>query len=136
VIVCEPERAACVMLSLRNGHPSVVEGSLETEMAGLRCAEISPVVWPALRDGVDACVAVPDACTEDAMRRLARPADGDEPVTAGASGACGVAALIATMTVPDLLRLRVAAGLGPESRVLAINTEGATDPDHYRRVVG
>ena len=26
-------------------------------------------------------------------------------------------------------------GLGPASTVLAINTEGATDPEHYRRII-
>jgi diaminopropionate ammonia-lyase len=136
VIVAEPEHAACVLLSLRTGGPATVGGGLETVMAGLRCADISPAVWPVLRDGVDACVAVSDEAAEEAMRRLAHPSGTDPAVTAGASGACGVAALMAIASSPDLLRVRVAARLDQQSRVLAINTEGATEPEHYGRVTG
>ena len=105
-------------------------------MACLKCAEISPVIWPVLAGGVDAVVAVDDERAGWAMRRLARPTGGDPAVVAGASGACGLAALAALMRDETLASVRRASGLGPDSRVLIVNTEGATDPALYQSVVG
>lgn len=136
VIACEPTATACAMESVRAGRPVVVGGSLRTVMAGLRCAEISPIVWPVLAGTIDAFVAIDDETTEAAMRRLATPLGDDPRISAGASGACGIAALLATMAEPGLAALREACCLSPTSRVLAICTEGPTDPAHYRRVVG
>ncbi len=101
LIAVEPARAACVLASARAGHPTAVEGPLTTIMAGLRCGEISPVVFPVLRDLVDACVAVDDTWCRAAMRHLARP-DGTDPALAvGTSGAAGIAALLALRAAPD-----------------------------------
>jgi diaminopropionate ammonia-lyase len=69
------------------------------------------------------------------MRRLARPSAKDPPVVAGESGAAGLAGVLALLEAPEF---RVALGflhLGPATRLLVINTEGATDPEGYRQVV-
>jgi diaminopropionate ammonia-lyase len=105
-------------------------------MACLKCAEISPVIWPVLADAVDAVVAIGDERVEWAMRRLANPASGEPAVVSGGSGACGLGALQAIMTHDTFGAVRAAAGLGLTSRVLVVNTEGATDPALYRSVVG
>jgi diaminopropionate ammonia-lyase len=54
---------------------------------------------------------------------------------AGASGACGMASLLAILHDEPLRPLRDASGLNAASRVLVIVTEGATDPAWYERVV-
>jgi diaminopropionate ammonia-lyase len=53
----------------------------------------------------------------------------------GDSGAAPLAALRA-LAGPDGAPLRAALELGPRSRVLLVATEGPTDPDAYRRVLG
>jgi diaminopropionate ammonia-lyase len=69
----------------------------------------------------------------DIMRRLACP-EGDDPVVvAGESGGVGLAGL--TVAMQDA-NWRVAIGLGLDSRVFVINTEGATDPGRYQELVG
>lgn len=136
VVVVEPTTTACAQASVRAGRPVTVTGALDTVMAGLRCADISPMVWPILSGLVDAFVAIDDETTETTMNRLAHPLGGDPVVTAGASGASGVAALTAIMTERDLAPVREALNLSASSRALAICTEGATDPEHYRRTVG
>jgi diaminopropionate ammonia-lyase len=136
VIVAEPASAACALASARAGRPVRLEGALETAMAGLRCGEVSPVVWPSLASTVQAFVAVEDGRAEDAMRLLARPLGNDPPVAAGASGACGLAALLAVAHEARLRPVREAVRLGTQSRTFVIITEGVTDPDHYARVLG
>ncbi len=136
VVVVEPIATACALESVLAGRPVTITGSLDTAMAGLRCAEISPMAWPVLSQLVDAFVAIDDAETESAMRRLAHPHGDDPRVTVGASGASGIASLTAIMTERDLEPVRQAVGLSTSSRALAIATEGVTDPEHYERTVG
>jgi diaminopropionate ammonia-lyase len=52
---------------------------------------------------------------------------------AGESGAAGLAGFLATA---GELTCREALGLDRASRVLVIGTEGATDPEVYRRITG
>jgi diaminopropionate ammonia-lyase len=124
VIACEPEAAACLLESAAAGDPVTVSGPLDTIMAGLRCAEPSPAAWPAIRDGVDAFVSVPDALVIEAMDRLRHPEGRDPKVDAGPSGACGVAALFALMRSPELDATRRALRLDRTTHALAVITEG------------
>ncbi len=135
VIACEPNAAACLLESARASKPVVLQGTLDTIMAGLSSGRVSYLTWPTLAATVDAFVAIDDECSEFAMRRLARPRGSDPVVVAGESGACGVAALWAILKDETLGPVRDASGLSPESRVLVFNTEGATDPESYRRIV-
>lgn len=125
-VIVEPSGAACLMASARAGVPSEVPGPHTSSMAGLNCGLPSLLAWPVVYGYTDVFVAVPDSCAEDAMRALAVAG-----VTAGESGAAGLAGLLALV---DSGTSRVA-GLTPDSCVLVVNTEGATDPENYRRVV-
>lgn len=135
-IVCEPLGAASLLESHRAGKMLQLDGPFETIMAGLRSGRVSPITWPVLSSAVDAFVAVDDERAKAAMRRLASPRDSDPVVVAGASGASGVGALYALMQDDAYLPVRVHFGLNETSRVLLINTEGATDPVIYENVVG
>ena len=66
------------------------------------------------------------------LRLLARSPFGDAAVMAGESAVAGLAAAIAAARSPALGE---ALGLDGKSRVLAIGTEGATDPVIYARFV-
>lgn len=136
VIVCEPVSAACFLESFRAGRPVTLHGPFETIMAGLRCGEVSLTAWPVIAGAVDAFVLIEDGYSERVMRMLAHPSERDTLVTAGASGACGLAGLLAITEDESFRLVREACGLNAQSRVLAINTEGATDPDLYAQVIG
>lgn len=122
-IAAEPDNAACLMMSAQAGHPVTIDSSLDTIMAGLRCAEPSAAAWPAVAAGVDAFVTIPDSATVDAMR-LMREAPEEERIEAGPSGACGLAALVSIAREPELEPVRSAAGWTEATRSLVIVTEG------------
>lgn len=122
LIACEPDRAACLLESARAGAP-IQLGSVRTSMAGLRCATPSPAAWPAIRDGVDAFVTIPDSFAWQAIERLSART-GDPCIEAGPSGACGIGALLALKSDPALRLVYDACGLGRSTRVLAVVTEG------------
>jgi len=90
-------------------------------MAGLDCAEVSPAAWPSLRAGIHGTLLVDDTEVAAAMRELA--ACGLE---IGESGAAPLAALRALVGDPAAADLRDAVGLGTDTRVLLIATEGRT----------
>ncbi len=84
---------------------------------------------------MDGYIAVEDQWAREAMRRLALPAGGDPQIEAGASGAASLAGLLATLGDPAADELREALKLSGNSRVLAIATEGVTDPDGFAGVL-
>jgi len=67
------------------------------------------------------------------MRLLAERRFGDDPVVAGESGVAGLAGLL--MASADA-EARARLDLQRDSRVLVFGTEGATDPEVYRSIVG
>jgi N-carbamoyl-L-amino-acid hydrolase len=133
LIVVEPEQADCLLQSAVEGRPARTRGTVDSVMAGLACGETSPLAWRFLQPAVDLFVTVGDAQAEEAMRVLAEGRHGDVPIVAGESGVAGLAALQELMASPEG---REAAGLDADARVLIVNTEGATGPGVYARIVG
>jgi len=88
-------------------------------MAGLACGDPSPLAWSILKDYADVFVQCPDYVAGKGMRVYA--------VTLGA--------LLFAMQLPGYAGLRERLELGPDSHILLLNTEGNTDPDHFRRIV-
>jgi diaminopropionate ammonia-lyase len=124
IVSCEPDRAACLLESAAAGAPVALEHELDTIMAGLRCAEVSPAAWPSIRDGVDAFVSVPDELVLETMASLASPPGEDPAIQAGPSGACSMAATTALARAPDLKHLRAEFGVDGMTHAFAVVTEG------------
>ncbi len=126
LVIAEPEGSACLLKSLRAGRRVTLESCAPTAMVGLRCAAVSSAAWPVLQAVVDGAIAVPENLADQARERLAAPGSGDPVIVSGASGACGVAALMRLALEPGLEPLRSALDVGSTSRVMAIVTEGHT----------
>ena len=132
-IVVEPEQADCLLQSARRGQASRATGSVDSVMAGLACGETSPLAWRFLQPSIDVFMTVSDANAVNAMRTLAKGDAGDVPVVSGESGAAGLAAL--NVLAGDA-EARRQAGLDASSRVLLLNTEGATAPALFQALTG
>ncbi|RQU90655.1 diaminopropionate ammonia-lyase [Burkholderia cepacia] len=132
-IVVEPKQADCLYQSALAGRASRATGSVDSVMAGLACGETSPLAWKFLQPGVDDFMTISDADAVDAMRVLASGSEGDTPIVAGESGVAGLAGLTVLLQDEQLARK---VGLDRTSRVLLINTEGATAPATYHELVG
>lgn len=134
-IACEPLGSDCLLEAARAGHPVTLAHPPPTLMECLRCGEASTLASPFISAAADAFVAIDDEWCAKAMQWLARPTGEDPAIVAGASGAGGLASLLAILHDESLRPVREASGLHSESRVLVIVTEGATDPDLYDRVI-
>lgn len=133
IVVVEPTRADCISRSLAAGRPTAVPGDVNTFMACLAAGEVSPAAWDILEFSLDDAIAIPDEAAAAAMRLLAEGVDGDGPIVSGESGCAATAGLIAASLDP---RIRQELELGPDARIVAIGSEGATDAVTYEAVVG
>lgn len=136
--IVESTEAACIYESARHddGLPHRANGSEVTMMAGLNCSEACTLTWPVLRDLASFYFACPDSVSARGMRLLASGNGGDTPVVSGESGAVPAGLLAELMEKEELSAFKERLGLGPDSVVLLFNTEGDTDPDNYRAIVG
>jgi len=133
VVVVEPARAACVYATAEAGHPVKIPHDQPTVMAMLECYEPSLVAWRVLSRVGDGFMTVEEDDAVAVMNRLARPKGNDPAIVAGESGGAGLAGLI---RATGDIGMRAALGLDARSRVLIINSEGATDPGRYAELVG
>jgi len=135
--VVEPVDAACYYGSMveGDGNAHAVKGPLDTIMAGLACGEPNPLGWEILRDYADMFFSCPDEVTMTAMRILGHPLTGDARVVSGESGAVPLGVLYYLLRDQRYLPAREALGLGKASSVLLFSTEGATDPEQYRKIL-
>lgn len=132
-VVVEPDKADCLYRSAVAGTPTTVPGDLDTVMACLAASEVNYPAWCLLDRAADFFLSIPDDWAPLAMRRLAAGEGSDPPIVAGESGCAGLAGLLAAL---DDATIRNAIGLGADSRVLLVGSEGATDPEIYTRIVG
>lgn len=132
-VVVEPDKADCLYRSAVAGRPTPAEGALDTIMAGLACGEVSILAWRILEQGTNAFITIGDDAAADCMRLLADGGFGDDPVVAGESAVAGLAGLLLASGDADA---RARLDLRPDARVLVFGSEGATDADVYRSIVG
>ena len=128
VVIVEPEPAACLYECAAAGELRMVDITTDSVMAGLSCGEVSLIAWPILQAAAEDFLTISDQPVGPLMRRLAV----EESIVAGESAVAGLAGLMAAAADPDVVRRL---GLTAESRVLLFGTEGATDPEVYRRLI-
>ncbi len=136
-VVVEPDKAACLYQSIEisDGQPHSFAGDLDTIMAGLACGDPSPLAWKVLWDCADTFLSCPDYVAAKGMRVYGVPLRGDPFIVSGESGAVTLGALMFIMERPELAELREKLQLDRNSQVLLVNSEGNTDPNHFRRIV-
>lgn len=137
VVVVEADVAACLYKGAKAGDGGIyiVDGDMQTIMAGLACGEPNTISWDILKNHVDTFIAAPDWAAAKGMRMLAAPMKGDPQVTSGESGAAPFGVLACIMLMDEYKELREHLGLNKDSKVLLFSTEGDTDPDRYKSIV-
>jgi diaminopropionate ammonia-lyase len=127
----EPIVANCMLESMRAGQVVTIPGPQDSIMAGLNCGTPSMLAWPIVSAGTDVFLEIDDDRAREAMRLLAGVG-----VVAGETGAAGLGGLIDLLGGPDAARCREFLKVDESTQVLIYVTEGATDPEAYRSIVG
>ena len=137
ITIVEPDRADCIYKTAQaaDGKLHIVEGDLDTMMAGLACGEPCSIGWDLIGAHADFAMSVPEAVAARGMRVLGNPAGGDRRVISGESGAVTAGIVYDLLTDESLSEFKKKIGLDEDSIVLLVSTEGDTDKENYRRVV-
>jgi diaminopropionate ammonia-lyase len=130
IVSVEPLHAACMLASMEAGEIVTVPGPHDSIMAGLNCGRPSDIAWPIASRGINAFIAIPDERAREAMRALAGIG-----IVAGETGAAGLAGLIELLTGLQNAQYRQNLKIDRNTRALILVTEGATDPEGYKRAV-
>lgn len=137
MVVVEASAADCLYrgAAAGDGEIRIVDGDMDTIMAGLACGEPNITSWDILKNHVSCFISLEDCAAARGMRMLAAPLKGDRQVVSGESGAASFAALAAIMLKDEYKELREKLGLGKDSKVLCFSTEGDTDPERWKNIV-
>lgn len=109
---------------------------MNSMMAGLCCGEPCTLGWEILRDRVCGFISCDDETSALGMRLLGKPREDDPLIVSGESGAVPLGTAARLLLEPDLAEYREDLGLDARSRILVISTEGDTDRENYRRILG
>lgn len=131
IVGVEPVKAACVLESVRANKIVAIPGPHDSIMAGLNCGVPSLTAWPVISRGLDVLVAIEDDYARQSMRELAKAG-----VVAGETGGAGLGGIMKVLPSSGLQRARDALNITNSTHILVISTEGATDPQVYRQIVG
>lgn len=136
LVSVEPVSAACLLESIESGgEPHKASGDLDSMMAGLNCGMPSQVAWPLIRDRFDLFMTIEDEAALMAMRYYYRGLSGAPSIESGESGAATLGGLLTLCDSEGMAEARRSVALDANSTVLLLNTEGATDPEGWQRVV-
>ncbi len=135
--IVEPENVACIYESVRrnDGKPHRAEGNGETIMAGLNCGEPCIITYPILRDYASFYIACSDSISQKGMQLLGNPLSNDTKIISGESGAVTAGLLSAITKDSNCTILKQRLKLDENSVILLISTEGATDPENYKKIM-
>ncbi len=136
-IIMEPKNANCYFLSAKSksNYPKNVVGDLYTIMAGLACGQPNPIAFPIIKNNACCYLSVSDHLAEEGIQTLAYPLKGDLKVEAGESGCVGIGVIKEIMRNKKYAYAREKLNLNSKSIVLAVNTEGITDPENYHKII-
>ena len=137
MVVVEAAAAACLYkgAAAGDGNIRIVDGDMDTIMAGLACGEPNITSWDILKNHVSCFIAAEDPVAARGMRILNAPLKGDPQVTSGESGAAAFGALATIMEKDEYKELREKLRLNKDSKVLLFSTEGDTDPDRWKNII-
>ena len=133
IVVVEPTTSACLYQSMVENRAATVSGDGRSVMDGLVVESASSQAWEILKGGAFAFLTIPDEAAVDAIRQAAGGVSGDPSVVIGETGIAAWAGFLAATNDENL---RQQLRLDSNSRVVIIATEGATDPEVYRNIVG
>jgi len=135
LVIVEPYESDGVLASFKAGKRVSPNGNFKTIMAGLNCGIPSFSAWDIIKNGADASLRIKDDYAKIAMRELYNPTSNDAKIVAGESGVGGLAGLLYLISEPDAENLRKHLQISPNTNVLCISTEGATDKKMHEKII-
>ena len=132
IIIVEPDRADCVLQSIKSKKLKKIKIKKESIMGGMSCNEMSLVPWQILKKATNYCVSVSD---KNVARTVAKLKDKKFSKASIIGGECATPGIIALIGICNDKKTRKLINLNQNSNVLVIGCEGNADVKLYKQLL-
>ena len=132
IIIVEPDKAECVLQSIKKKKPVKLKILDESIMGGMSCGEVSNIPWNILKTSTNYCVSISDDMVVPVMSLLASKHLSNTKIE---GGECATPGIIALNGICFNNKLRNKIKLNKNSRILLFGCEGATDKVMYKKLL-
>ena len=132
IIIVEPDKAECVLQSIKKKKPVKLKILDESIMGGMSCGEVSNIPWNILKTSTNYCVSISDDMVVPVMSLLASKHLSNTKIE---GGECATPGIIALNGICFNNKLRNKIKLNKNSRILLFGCEGATDKLMYKKLL-
>ena len=132
IIIVEPDRADCVLQSIKNNKLKKIRIKKESIMGGMSCNEMSLVPWQILKKASNCCVTISD---KNVARTVANLKDKKFSKLSIIGGECATPGIIALIGMCNNIKIRKLIDLNRNSNVLLIGCEGNADVKLYKQLL-
>ena len=132
IIVVEPDRADCVLQSVKANKLKKIKIKKESIMGGMSCNEMSLIPWQILKKTSNYCVSISD---KNVSKTVAMLKDKKLSKTSIIGGECATPGIIALIALSNNIKVRKLLGLDKNSNILLIGCEGNADVKLYEQLL-
>ena len=132
IIIVEPDRADCVIQSIKHNKLKKIKIKKESIMGGMSCNEMSYIPWQILKKASNCCVSVSDRNIAKTVAMLKDKKLSKNSIIGGECSAPGIISLIGACNNKKTKKL---IELNENSNVLVIGCEGNADVKLYKQLL-
>ena len=132
IVIVEPDRADCVLQSIKNNKLKKIKIKKESILGGMSCNEMSLVPWQILKKASEYCVSISD---KHVAKTVASLKDKKFSKISIVGGECATPGIIALIAICNNSKTRKSINLNQNSNVLVIGCEGNADFKLYKQLL-
>ena len=132
IIIVEPDRADCVLQSIKINRLKKIKIKKESIMGGMSCNEMSYIPWQILKKASNCCVSVSD---RNVAKTVAMLKDRKLSKNSIIGGECSTPGIISLIGVCNNYKTKKLIELNEKSNVLVIGCEGNADVKLYKQLL-
>ncbi len=132
IIIVEPDRADCVLQSIKHNKLKKIKIKKESIMGGMSCNEMSYIPWQILKKTSNCCVSVSDRNIAKTVAMLKDKKLSKNSIIGGECSAPGIMSLVG---VCNNTKIKKIIELNENSNVLVIGCEGNADVKLYKQLL-
>ena len=132
IIIVEPDRADCVLQSVKYNKLKKIKIKKESIMGGMSCNEMSYIPWQILKKASNCCVSVSD---RNIARTVAMLKDKKLSKYSIIGGECSAPGIISLIGACNNTKIKKLIELDENSNVLLIGCEGNADIKLYKQLL-
>ncbi len=132
IIIVEPDRADCVMQSIKRKKMTKIKILKESIMGGMSCNEMSLIPWQILKKTSNHCISISDTKVAKTVAMLKDKKFCAKSIIGGECATPGIISLIAACNDK---KIKKSVNLDKNSNVLLIGCEGNADMKLYKELL-